>query len=105
MTTNQAIAIAFPFITTAIIWSAAVMIVKPWRRKKRPEGTTQEAIPEERLIQEFEVGTVFAGLESRGELATTDKTGRRVQVDTDRALEEVERIIRAVRAREAVAKP
>ena len=26
MTTNQAIAIAFPFITTAIIWSAAVTI-------------------------------------------------------------------------------
>ena len=97
MTTNQAVAIAFPFLTTALIWGTAVMIVKPWRRKKdKPEG-----LP----IREFKVGTVFVGLEPPGEVATTDNAGRRIRVDTDRALEEVERIIRAVRAREAVTKP
>jgi hypothetical protein len=104
MTTDQAIAIAFPFLTTAIIWATAVVIVKPWRRKKgKPEGLPiSEA--EERLIRELKAGAVFAGLERPGDPLATE-AGRHVRIDSDRALEEVERIIRAVRAREAVTKP
>jgi hypothetical protein len=35
MTTNQAIALCFPIVIAAAVWLTALLVVKPWTRRRK----------------------------------------------------------------------
>jgi hypothetical protein len=35
MTTNQAIALCFPMLIAAVVWLTALLVVKPWTRRRK----------------------------------------------------------------------